>query len=95
MALVNTLTLWAGVCVILLCVVLAEEHSQWRWWHSSGARRLGASPPKYAPSTTWNFLCSRLLYLHILLDVPLMALWVGFTSWYRQPPKALGDFNLW
>jgi hypothetical protein len=92
MALVTTVTLWVGVCVIMFCVVLAEDHSKWRWWHSSGARRLGAPPPKYAAISTWSFLCSRLLYLHILLDVPLMVLWMGLTSWYRQPVKALGGY---
>jgi hypothetical protein len=84
-----------GVLVILFCVVLAEQHSKWRRWHSSGARWQGHIPQVYAPVSVWRFLGTRLLHLHILLDVPLMLLWVGASSWYRQPTAELGGYNLW
>ena len=95
MAVVTTLTLWVGVLVILFFVVLAEQHSKWRWWHSNAARWLGRPPQVYAPTSGLSFLGLRLLYLHILLDIPLMLLWVGTSTFYRQPTAALGDFNLW
>lgn len=95
-AVVTTLTLWVGVLVILFCVVLSEQHSKWRWWHSSGARLQGRPPQVYAPTSALTFLGCRLLYLHIILDVPLMLLWVATSSWYRQPTAALGvKLNLW
>jgi hypothetical protein len=95
LAVVTTFTVWVGVLVILFCVVLAEQHSKWRWWHSSGSRWQGHIPQVYAHASVWRFLGTRLLYLHILLDVPLMLLWVGASSLYRQPIAGLGGYNLW
>ena len=96
MAVVTSLTLWVGVLVILFCVLLAEQHSKWRWWHSTGVHwQQGRVPTEYAPSCIWAFLGSRLLYLHVLLDLPLLLLWVGTSTWYRQPIGAFGGYNLW
>lgn len=103
MAVVTSLTLWVGVSVILFFVILNEQHSKWRWWHSSSARwqqqGRGASartPFVYTSTSVWGFLAARLLYLHVLLDVPLLLLWVGSSSWYRgYAAQALGSFNLW
>lgn len=95
LAVVTTFTVWVGVLIIMFFVVLAEQHSKWRWWHSSGARWQGPTPHAYEPLSVWAFLGARLLYLHVLLDLPLMLLWVGTSSWYRQPTAALGAYNLW
>lgn len=94
-AVVATFTVWVGVLVILFWVVLAEQHSKWRWWRSRGVRWQGRIPSVYATTTVGAFLGMRLLYLHILLDVPLIVLWVGTSSWLRQPTVALGSYNLW
>lgn len=94
-AVVATFTLWVGVLLILFWVVLAEQHSKWRWWHSRSARWQGRVPSMYATTTVWAFLGMRLLYLHVLLDVPLIVLWVATSSWLRQPTLALGSYNLW
>lgn len=94
-AVVATFTLWVGVLVILFWVVLAEQHSKWRWWHSVNAHWQGRIPSVFAATTAGAFLSMRLLYLHVLLDVPLIVLWVGTSSWLRQPTLALGSYNLW
>lgn len=93
-AVVTTLTAWVGVLVILFFVVLSEQHSKWRWWHSAAARWQGRPPHEYEATSGWGYVGLRLLYLHILLDLPLMLLWVASSSWYRQPTAALGDYNL-
>jgi hypothetical protein len=85
-AVVNVVNLWVGVLLVLFVVLLVERYSKWQYLHQHG--RALQAPDAYKSKSRRTFLRTQLLQLHVLLDVPLLLLWMGFTNLHR--PAGIG-----
>lgn len=81
----RTISVWLGMLTVATLVLLSERVNKWTFVHRRAPWLLEVQglPAAYQQKSMWVFVRMQLLQLHVLLDVPLLLLWVGFCAWSR------------